>query len=163
MPVKHIIVTEDGLKKLRDEFNYLTTVRRKEVIEAIKVARSFGDLTENSEYDEAKSEQAKVEAKIAELEEKLKHVRVIDESELSGDAAHVGSRVKVLIYPMDEDDDEEEIEYSIVGSTESDPLNRRISDQSPIGRALIGRKVGDETIAYTPAGELTMKILEIDN
>ena len=153
---KQIIVTEEGLKKLQDELEYLKTTKRKEVVEAIRVALSFGDLSENSEYDEAKNEQAKTEARINELEESLKHVKVISESEVNTDAVNVGNRVKVY----DEDFDEE-ITYTIVGSTEADPLLDKISDQSPIGSAIIGSKVGDTVSVTTPGGIVKLRILEI--
>jgi len=153
---KQITVTEEGLKKLQEELDYLKTTKRKEVVEAIRVALSFGDLSENSEYDEAKNEQAKTEARISELEESLKHVKVISESEVNTDAVNVGNRVKVY-----DEDFEEEIEYILVGSTEADPLENKISDQSPIGSALIGRAVGDSVEVHTPGGVVVLKILEI--
>ncbi len=153
---KQIIVTEEGLKKLQEELEYLKTTKRKEVVEAIRVALSFGDLSENSEYDEAKNEQAKTEARISELEENLKHVKVISDSEVNTDAVNVGNRVKVY----DEEFDEE-ILYTIVGSTEADPLEDKISDQSPIGAALIGQQVGDVVQVTTPGGVVSLKILEI--
>jgi transcription elongation factor GreA len=156
MAVKPIIVTDDGLKKMTDDLDYLKNIKRKEVIEAISKARSFGDLSENSEYDEAREEQGKVETQIKELEELLKHVKVISDSDINTDSVNVGARVKV--YDMEY---EEELEYSIVGSTEADPLNHKLSDQSPIGTALIGAKLGDVVTANTPGGDLRFKILEI--
>ncbi len=153
---KQIIVTEEGLKKLKEELEYLKTTKRKEVVEAIRVALSFGDLSENSEYDEAKNEQAKTEARINELEESLKHVKVISDSEVTTDTVNVGNRVKVY-----DEEFEEEILYTIVGSTEADPLEDKISDQSPIGAALIGRQVGETVEVTTPGGVISLKILEI--
>jgi len=153
---KQIIVTEEGLKKLQEELEYLKTTKRKEVVEAIRVALSFGDLSENSEYDEAKNEQAKTEARISELEESLKHVKVISDSEVTTDTVNVGNRVKVY-----DEEFEEEILYTIVGSTEADPLEDKISDQSPIGSALIGRQVGETVEVTTPGGVINLKILEI--
>lgn len=153
---KQIIVTEEGLKKLQEELEYLKTTKRKEVVEAIRVALSFGDLSENSEYDEAKNEQAKTEARISELEESLKHVKVISDSEVTTDTVNVGNRVKVY-----DEEFEEEILYTIVGSTEADPLEDKISDQSPIGSALIGRQVGETVEVSTPGGVISLKILEI--
>ncbi|MBE6637217.1 MAG: transcription elongation factor GreA [Ruminococcaceae bacterium] len=153
---KQIIVTEEGLRTLQEELEYLKTKKRKEVVEAIRVALSFGDLSENSEYDEAKNEQAKTEARILELEESLKHVKVISESEVSTDVVNVGNRV--LVY--DEEFDEE-IEYTIVGSTEADPLSNKISDQSPIGMALIGQKKGSTVEAHTPGGLVKLQIRSI--
>ncbi len=141
--IKEILVTREGLKKMEEELDNLKLVKRKEVAEKIKVARSYGDLAENSEYDEAKNEQAIVEAKILELETKLKHVKVIDESEITTDTVTVGT--KVVVYEIDF---EEENEYQIVGSAESDPVNFKISDSSPLGAALLGKKVGD-TVTYT--------------
>jgi transcription elongation factor GreA len=153
---KQIIVTEEGLKKLQEELEYLKTTKRKEVVEAIRVALSFGDLSENSEYDEAKNEQAKTEARINELEESLKHVKVISESEVTTDTVNVGNRVKVYDKEFDE-----EIEYLLVGSTEADPLANKISDQSPIGAALLGQAVGTTVEVHTPGGVIELQILEI--
>ena len=153
---KEITVTEEGLKKLQDELEYLKTTKRKEVVEAIRVALSFGDLSENSEYDEAKNEQAKTEARISELEENLKHVKVISDSEVSTDVVNVGNIVKVYDESFDE-----EITYTIVGSTAADPLLDKISDRSPIGSAIIGSKVGDTVDVSTPAGLVKLRILEI--
>lgn len=153
---KQIIVTEEGLKKLESELDHLKNVKRKEVVEAIGVAKSFGDLSENSEYDEAMNEQAKIEAKIRELEEQLKVIKVVSSSDINTDSVNVGISVKVY----DEDFDEEVV-YTIVGSTEADPMSNKISDQSPVGNALIGRKVGEVVTAETPGGEVKLKILEI--
>ena len=139
MATKPIIITDEGLKKMTEELEYLKNVKRKEVIEAISKARSFGDLSENSEYDEAREEQGRVEAQIKHLEDILKNARVISDSDISTDVVNVGTKVKVLDIEFDE-----EIEYTIVGSTEADPINRKLSDQSPIGTALIGAKVGEE-------------------
>ena len=154
--VEPIIVTDEGLKKLQEELEYLKTTKRKEVVEAIRVALSFGDLSENSEYDEAKTEQGKTESRIQELEEMLKHVKVISEHDVKTDVVNVGNIVKVLDIDFDE-----EIEYSVVGSTEADPALNRVSDQSPIGKAIIGAKVGDTVSFMTPGGEASLKILEI--
>ncbi len=153
---KEIVVTEEGLKKLQEELEFLKTTKRKEVVEAIRVALSFGDLSENSEYDEAKNEQAKTEARISELEENLKHVKVISDSEVSTDIVNVGNIVKVY-----DEEFEEEIIYTLVGSTEADPLFDKISDQSPIGKAIIGTRVGDEVTVTTPGGTIKLRILEI--
>ena len=153
---KEVILTDEGLKKLEQELEELKTIKRKEVAEKIKVARSFGDLSENSEYDEAKNEQAFVESRIATLEAMLKVAKVVDETDLSTDHVGVGSKVKVLNVTKNK-----EVVYNIVGSTESDPLSGKISDESPIGKALVGAAVGDEVSAEVPAGVLTFKILEI--
>ena len=153
---KQFILTDDGLKRYESELEELKTVRRKEIADKIKVALSFGDLSENSEYDEAKNDQAKVEARIAELEEMLKNAKVIDEEELTTENVHVGSKVRVLDMEYDE-----EIEYKIVGSTEADPQSGLISDESPVGKALLGGAVGSVVNVEAPAGELKFKILEI--
>lgn len=149
-------ITNEGLKKLEDELSFLKTIRRKEVSEQIKTARGLGDLSENSEYDEAREEQAKVEARISELENMLENVEVISEHELTTDTVNVGSKVRVF-----DEKNNEEIEYTVVGSSEANALIRKISDQSPIGSALMGAKVNETVTAYTPGGELKFKIIEI--
>ena len=152
---KKIVVTESGLKALEDELVQLKTVRRKEVSDKIRVARSFGDLSENSEYDEAKNEQAIVEARIADLEVMLKNVVILDEDELGTDKVSLGANVKVY----DEEFDEE-VTFTVVGSTEAD--NNVISDESPIGKALIGKKVDEVAEAMLPTGDIArFKILHI--
>ena len=153
---KTIKITDDGLKKLQDELENLKTVGRADIAEKIKVARGYGDLSENSEYDEAKNEQAKIEARIIEIEAMLKNVEII--SDIKGAAKKVVVGVKVKVY--DEEFDEE-CQYRVVGSTEADPANNRISDESPVGRALLGKKVGDEVIVEAPAGEIKLKIIGI--
>ncbi len=153
---KPIIVTSEGLKNLEQELETLKTVTRNEIAEKIKIARGFGDLSENSEYDEAKNEQAKVEARIVELEAMLKNVKVIADDEISNDQVTVGVTVKVLDSEYDE-----ELEFKIVGSAEADPSEGKISDESPVGAALIGCKLGEEVVAETPNGHLNFKILEI--
>lgn len=156
MDNKEILLTDEGLKKLEDELEYLKTKKRKEVAEKIKHARGFGDLSENSEYDEAKDEQAKVELRIVEIEKMLKHAKVIDNSDINLDIVSVGARLKLYDYDFDE-----EVTYSVVGSTEADPDNGKISDESPIGKALIGKKLGDVVDVETPGGVIQLKILEI--
>ena len=151
-----MLLTSEGIQNYEKELEHLKSVVRKEVAEKIKEARSFGDLSENSEYDEAKNEQAKVEARISEIENILKHAKIMDESELSNEHIHIGSKVKVHDFDFDED-----TEYQIIGSGEADPFNGKISDESPVGAALIGHKVGDTVIAETPNGEVKFKILEI--
>ncbi len=153
---KTIKITDDGLKKLQDELEHLKTFGRADIAEKIKVARGYGDLSENSEYDEAKNEQAKIEARIVELEAMLKNVEII--SEIKGAAKTVRAGVKVRVYDEEYD---EECEYRVVGSTESDPKNNKISDESPVGKALMGKKVGDEVIVEAPAGEIKLKVLAI--
>lgn len=154
--VKQITVSSEGLKKLKEELEYLRTTKRKEVAENIKTARSFGDLSENSEYDEAKDEQGKVEKRIADIEEMLKNIRVVDNNDVKTDTASVGSKVKVFYV-----DDNEEAEYTIVGPTEADPLAGKISDDSPVGSAILGKKTDDEFIVETPGGNVTLRILSI--
>ena len=156
MDKKQVTLTASGLEKLEEEHEYLKTKKRKEVSEKIKVALGFGDLSENSEYDEAKNEQAHVEARIVTLENMLKNAVVIDESEIDLDRVGLGTKVKVLDVEFDE-----EIEYNIVGSTEADPDQQKISDESPVGKALIGRKVGETVSVETPGGVIEFKILEI--
>ena len=153
---KQTTVSSEGLKKLQEELEYLKTTKRKEVAEAIKVARGFGDLSENSEYDEAKNEQGLVEARIAEIEAMLKNVKVIDENAIATDKVSVGNRVKVY-----DETFEEELEYTIVGSSEANPVEFKISDESPIGKALIGATIGEVVKAETPGGETVMKVLDI--
>ncbi len=151
-----IIVTDEGLKKLKDELEYLKNVKRKEVTEAIKVALSFGDLSENSEYTEAKDEQGRVESRIVELEEMLKNVKVISESDVHTNSVNVGASVRILDVKK-----KVEKEYTIVGSTEADAMSGKISDRSPIGAAIIGASVGETVLVTTPGGEKEFKILEI--
>lgn len=154
--MKQVTVTDEGLKKMQEELDYLKNVKRKEVSDAIGVARSFGDLSENSEYDEAKNEQAKVEAQIAELEDNIKHAVVIDETQVKGNLVNVGSTVKLCNSSTGA-----ELTYTIVGSTEADPLEGKISDMSPIGKAIIGTKKGDKVKVEIPAGEMEFEILEV--
>ena len=151
-----IIVTPEGLKKLQDELEYLKTVKRKDNVEAIRVALSFGDLSENSEYDEAKTEQGKTESRIIELEEMLKHIKVISDTDIKTDVVNVGNTVLVHDVEFDED-----VEYSIVGSTEANPLENKVSDLSPIGKALMGAKVGDTVEFETPGGLAHLEIKKI--
>jgi len=153
---KTIKITDDGLKKLQEELENLKTNGRAEIAEKIKVARGYGDLSENSEYDEAKNEQAKIEARIVEIEAMLKNVEIIEDVKGKAKAVVIGVKVKVLDLEYDEED-----EYRVVGSTEADPRNGKISDESPVGKALLGKKVGDEVIVDAPDGEFKLKVLEI--
>lgn len=153
---KETLVTEAGLQKLRDEIDYLVTEKRKEVVERIKVARGFGDLSENSEYDAAKDEQAFVEARIQQLEKMIRNAKIIDVSEATGDTVSIGKTVVLKELP-----DGEEEEYMIVGSAESDPVSGRISNDSPMGQGLMGKNVGDKVIIQTPGGEMKIKILDV--
>ncbi|MCT4686475.1 transcription elongation factor GreA [Vallitalea sp.] len=156
MPDKKVILTYSGLRELEDELQNLKVVRRKDVAEKIKEARAQGDLSENAEYDAAKEEQGEIESRIVELEKILKNAEVIDEEEISLDTISVGCKVK--IYDLEF---EEEIDYAIVGSTEADPLNYKISNESPVGSALIGSKIGDLVEAETPNGVVKLKVLDI--
>ena len=153
---KQAILTDEGLKNYEQELEYLKTVNRKEVAEKIKVALSFGDLSENSEYDEAKNDQAMLESRIAQIEAILKNAKVIDESELSNEHIHVGSKVKVHDFDLDEDS-----VYQIVGSNEADPFNGKLSDESPVGMAFLDHKTGDIVEIETPDGLVKFEILEI--
>lgn len=153
---KQFVMTYEGVKKLEEELEYLKTVKRKEITEKIKVALGYGDLSENSEYDEAKNDQAFTEGRILQLENMLKNAVVVDESELPNDVVSVGTIVKVKDYDFDE-----EVEYSIVGSAEADPMNFKISNESPVGSALIGKKVGDVVEVAVPSGVSKFEILEI--
>ncbi|MBO7217118.1 MAG: transcription elongation factor GreA [Clostridia bacterium] len=148
-------LTKEGLEKLKNELEYLRTTGRTDIAEKIRVARGYGDLSENSEYDEAKNEQAKIEARIVELEKTLENVEIIEDN-VDTDTVSIG--VTVTIYDIEYD---EELVYKMVGSAEADPLKGYISDNSPVGKALIGAKVGDEVVAEAPAGELRFKILSI--
>jgi transcription elongation factor GreA len=150
------LYTEEGYKVLTDELNYLKTVRREEIKEAIAVAKGFGDLSENSEYDEARNEQAKTEARIKELEELVINAVVVDESKIDTSVVSLGSIVTV--YEVESD---EEITYSIVGSNEADPFEDKISDQSPIGRALMGSREGDTVVIEVPAGVIHMEVKQV--
>ncbi len=150
------LYTPEGFKELTDELNYLKTVKREEIKEAIAVAKSFGDLSENSEYDEARTEQAKTEARITELQLLVENAVIVDESKVDTSIISLGS--SVVLYDVE---DEEEVSYSIVGSNETNPLEGKISDQSPIGKALMGKKEGDSVSIDTPAGTLKFNILKV--
>ena len=144
---KELVMSAAGLQALQEELDYLKTVRRKELAEEIKEARSHGDLSENSEYDEAKNTQGLVENRISELEQMIKHVRVLDENDVSSDVVSVGSHVVVL-----EEGEEDPEEYDIVGRTEADPFKGKISDESPVGAALLGKREGDKAEVQLPSG-----------
>ena len=153
---KQMLYTQEGYQALVDELEYLKGTKRQQVKEDIATARSFGDLSENSEYDEARNEQAKVEARITELEQLILNAVIVDESKMDTSIVNVGSTVKVHDEEFDED-----IDYSIVGSNEVDPLQNKISDMSPIGRALIGKRAGDKISVETPGGVVHLEILEV--
>ena len=150
------ILTYEGLKKLEDELENLKVVRRKEVSQKIKEAREQGDLSENAEYDAAKDEQRDIEARIEELEKILKNAEVVVEEEADLDKVSIGCSVKILDCEFDE-----ELEYKIVGSTEANSLKGKISNESPVGKALLGKQVGDTVTVETPAGEFSYKVLSI--
>ncbi len=157
MAEKKVVLTYEGLKKREEELEELKTVRRKEVAEKIKEARGQGDLSENAEYDAAKEEQGEIEARIALLEKMLRNAEVIDDEEVSSDIISVGSRVKVY-----DNEFEEEVEYTIVGSAEADPMENKISNESPVGMGLLGHKIGDNVMIETPDGEISFKVLDIN-
>ncbi len=156
MEEKEFLLTQEGYDKLEKELEKLKTETRYEIAERIKVALGFGDLSENSEYDEAKNAQAANEIKIAELENKIKYARIIDESEIDTKTVQVGNVAKVLDMEFNE-----EIEYTIVGSTEVDLSQNKISNESPIGQALLGKKVNDVVDVQAPVGVLKFKVLAI--
>lgn len=150
------VLTRKGEEQLKAELDELKSVRRREVAEKIKVALSFGDLSENSEYDEAKNEQGMIESRIAEIEQTLAHAQVIDDEDISTEKVGIGTTVKLLDMDMDE-----EMEFKIVGTKEADIDSGRMSDESPIGRAIMNREEGEELTIEVPDGEVRMKILEI--
>ena len=153
---QEVILTQEGFNKLEEELNYLKTEKRTEIAERIKVARGFGDLSENSEYDEAKNAQAENEQQIAELETKIRNAKVIDSKEIDTKTVQIGNSVKLY-----DEEFEEEIIYTIVGSTEVNLAENKISNESPIGKALLGRKKGDVIDVQAPDGIIKFKILAI--
>jgi transcription elongation factor GreA len=153
---KEFPMTLAGKEKLEQELDYLKTVKRKEVVERIKIARSFGDLSENSEYDSAKEEQAFVEGRITTLENMVRNAKIIEEGEMASDSVTLGRSVTFIELP---DGDEET--YTIVGSAEADPFEGKISNDSPIAKSLIGKKVGDQVSVQTPGGEMSVRIVSI--
>lgn len=154
--VKKNIMTYEGVKKLEEELEFLKTVKRKEITEKIKVALGFGDLSENAEYTEAKNEQAFVEGRIVQLENLLKNTNVVDEADTPRGVANIGSKVTVKDFDLDET-----IEYYIVGSAEADPINGKISNESPVGAALIGKRKGDVVEANSPTGIIKMEVMKV--
>jgi transcription elongation factor GreA len=153
---KEVILTEEGLKQLQDEVNYLSNVKREEVAEQIRQAREFGDISENSEYDDAKNEQALLEHRIANLQEKLRRARVIKDSEIETDKVSVGTTVTL----RDKKVGDVRI-YTVVGSAEADPTKAKLSNESPVGQAIIGKRVGDVVTVNIPIGALDLEILAI--
>ncbi len=156
MPEKDVFLTEEGLKKLEEELDELKSVKRKDIAEKIKQALSFGDISENSEYDQAKNEQAQLEDRILKLENMLRNAKIIDEDEISTEVVSIGSKIKVKDLEYDE-----EMEYTIVGSAEADPFNGRISNESPVGSALLGHKSGDTVDVNVPDGIVKYQIVTI--
>ena len=155
---KDVILTPEGLENLKKEIEHLSTVKRREVAERIKEAREFGDISENSEYDDAKNEQAMLEARIASLEEKLRSASVIDASELDSNVVRVGSHVSVK-----DEGSGKSLKYTIVGSTEANPSENKLSNESPVGKALLGRKRNDVVSVQLPSGKAReLKITKID-
>jgi transcription elongation factor GreA len=156
MANKEVVLTYEGLKKLEGELEFLKSAKRREIAERIKQALSFGDISENSEYDDAKNEQAQVEGRIVTIENMLKNAKLIDEDDVSTDLVSIGSKVKLFDVKYNE-----EVEYHIVGSTETDPVRSKISNESPVGAALIGKKKGNTVEVIIPDGRAKYKILEI--
>ena len=156
MNVKEVLLTREGYQKLKDEIEYLSNEKRREVAERIRHAREFGDIAENSEYDDAKNEQAMLEHRIAQLEERLASARVIDTDEVSSDVVGIGTRVA-----LKDIDANETIEYFIVGSAEANPSEYKLSNESPVGKAIMGRKKGETVEVAAPRGSLKFKILGI--
>lgn len=156
MAEKEVLLTPDGLSKLEKELDHLKTVKRREVATRIKQALEFGDISENSEYDDAKNEQAFVEGRIATLEKMLRNARVIDQEDVDTEIVTVGSKVRLKDLERGE-----EYEYTLVGSAEADPASMRISNESPVGRAVIGKKVGEVVEVEVPAGTLKYEIVSI--
>lgn len=154
--VQRPIVSAEGLKKLNEELEYYKSVRRVEIAEQIKTAIAFGDLSENAEYDEAKNEQSRVEHHILELESTIRNAVLIDENNISTDRVNVGCFVRLLDIEFSEEE-----EYAIVGAPEADPLQNRISNESPVGAALLGARVGDEIEIPVPSGTWHVKVLDI--
>ena len=153
--MKELLLTPEGYEKLKEEIHYLSNQRRREVAERIKQAREFGDIAENSEYDDAKNEQAMLEHRIAQLEDRLAKARVIDE-DVSTDAVGIGTRVR-----LKDIDANETVEYNIVGSMEANPSEYKLSNESPVGKAIIGRKKGETVEVAAPRGALRFKIIDI--
>jgi transcription elongation factor GreA len=154
--VKEVILTPEGYGKLKEEIEYLSTVKRREVAERIKHAREFGDISENSEYDDAKNEQAMLEHRIALLEERLTNARVIEADEVSTDVVGLGTKVRLRDL-----DANETVEYTIVGSAEANPAEHRLSNESPVGKAILGRKKGETVEVTAPRGAIKFKIMDI--
>ena len=154
--MKDVILTQEGYKKLTQEIEYLSTEKRREVADRIRTAREFGDIAENAEYDDAKNEQAMLEHKIAQLEERLLDARVINTGDIAKDVVSVGSKVRLRDL-----DAKQTVEYRIVGSAEADPAENKLSNESPVGKAILGKKKGETVEVSAPRGAMKFKILEI--
>src|SRR5215218_8802770 len=154
--VKEVILTPEGYEKLKQEIEHLSGEKRREVADRIRIARDFGDIAENAEYDDAKNEQAMLEARIAKLEEQLSAARVIEADEITSDVVSIGSRVK-----LKDMDDNKTVEYHIVGSAEANPAEQKLSNESPVGKAILGRKKGEVVEVVAPRGSLKYKIMDI--
>jgi transcription elongation factor GreA len=154
--VKEVILTPEGYEKLKQEIDVLSTQKRREVADRIRIAREFGDIQENSEYDDAKNEQALLEARIAKLEERLRDARIINAGEITADVVSVGSTVRLR-----DVDAKQTVEYHIVGSAEANPAEQKLSNESPVGKAILGHKKGETVEVATPRGSLKYKILDI--
>ena len=155
---KHLVVTREGLQKMKEELEYKETTEKMRIAEQLKVAISYGDLSENAEYDAAKNDQAALEQRINELKQMIENAVVVDESKIDKDTVGFGTRVTII--DLDDEDGEEE-EYTIVGTSESDPVNGRLSNESPVGAALIGSHVGDTVVAQTPGGNRRLRVVSI--
>ena len=153
---EELVMTKEGLKALQDEYEFLSNTKRKQIAERLKEAISYGDLSENSEYEEAKNEQAFMEGRILELEGLIKMAKVVDEKQHSKKVIEIGAKVKILNVKK-----KEEMEITIVGGTEADPFNNRISNESPVGMALVGAKVGDTVIVEMPHGKAEYEVLKL--
>ena len=156
---KHLVVTREGLQKMKEELEYKETTEKMRIAEQLKVAIYYGDLSENAEYDAAKNDQAALEQRINELKQMIENAVVVDESKIDKDTVGFGTRVTII--DLDDEDGEEE-EYTIVGTSESDPVNGRLSNESPVGAALVGSHVGDTVVAQTPGGNRRLRIVSID-
>jgi len=156
MPDKEVILSAEGLRKLEEKLEYLKTVKRREVAERIRKARQFGDINENSEYEDAKNEQSFIEGEILQLEKLLRNAKLVDDVSIDPEVVGLWSRVK-----LQDLENDETLEYTIVSSTESDPDENKISDESPVGRAILGQRAGDTVEVQVPAGTLRYKILEV--
>ena len=156
--IKRLVVTREGLQKMKEELEYKETTEKMRIAEQLKVAISYGDLSENAEYDAAKNDQAALEQRITELKAMIENAVVVDESKINTDAVNFGTRVTIV--DLDDEDEEQEI-YTIVGTSESDPANGKLSNESPVGAALIGAHVGDTVSAVTPGGVRRLRVVDI--